>query len=331
MADATGAQTKTGLGLETAYGTQVKAQVLLDARNNTIAGEYDRIQSQALKSGRMRRPSVAGAARIGGGFQCEVTPDGFTRVLLAAVGSVSTTGAADPYTHTFSPPAAGPKPVTLMRLMGDIIAVHSCLINQIAIRAELDEMALADVEVVGKSERITTSGFDASAFGAAAYAADPAFTFVQAEAQIGGVKNCDVSSCVFTLNNNLDEKRTFCSAFPANQGPGMLDLTYEMDMYFSSDLELRKYLGVAAGAAYPYVATTTTLTSSVSLEFTAGANRSLKIASAACEVEAPLPPVESPEYLRQRVVYRARDLAITVKNAETNAVLTTAGTAIVWP
>lgn len=329
---ATGANSKTGIALETTAGTQCVAQALLDVRSNSIAAEYNRVYSKALRPSRITRAGVMGAADVSGSLVCEVTPNKFSKALYAFLGADSVTGASDPYTHTMSPAATGPLPVTLSRVVGDLIQVNSGYFSRLALAAQLDELLLATLDFVGLNEKFTNNsvGNDTTVFGTASLPTLDPFVFTQGSVTLAGA-TVDVGSVTLTLDNGLSGKRRLGSAWPAAFVPGFMDIQYELDLYFDTETALRRALG-DVGTSYPFQRTATNQTVTVVLTFDAGLtpNRKLTVTSTSSEITTGAPPVEGPDYIKQSVRVAGHGLSVALMTSETQADVTTAGTAIAW-
>ncbi|HEY3267339.1 MAG TPA: phage tail tube protein [Armatimonadota bacterium] len=329
-----GMDVKTGIGLEAAYGAPVKSQALIDTLANGVAGTYNRIDSKALGRGRfLPARSVMGSAEIGGSLSCEATPDGFSLLLYAALGAVTTTGAASLYTHAITAAAAGPKPITVATAKGNLISVVSCKIETLTLNAVLDEFVNAEAEMVGIGEKFDVYPEDPAGkvFGAASLPVGLPFSFTGATLNLDGTASNDCGSIKAVIKNNLSAKRVLGSAFPTGHGPQVAEVTFELDMYYESEALLRKHLGAAAG--WPFSRGAVPTPCALTAAFASGTTgHSLTAAATVAYVTAPEPAIEGSDYLKQPVTITVASpgVTFTLVNAEANTVLTTNGTAIVY-
>ncbi len=321
MNDVVGTQTKTGVALEAAFtGTPpmpipARAQGLLDFTSNSIQGSAARIDSGALRPGRYRRKGVAGAHEVTGSVAFEVTPDVCSKMLYAALGTLVTTGATAPYTHTMTARAASTLPsLTISRSVGPIIVYHAgAMVNTLTLRTQMDQVLTAEAEMVAIREVIdtNTAARDTAIFGTAGYSVLDAFVFNQALVRTGNdlgslVDNMTVRGFDITIGNNLLDKRVIRRArTPLKYTPQRVDISGSMDMFFESEFALRKAFG-NSGAAYPFEAGSSLGTGSVTLEFISGANI-LLFEFGYVEFEAQVPTVDDEGYVMQPVTLNARE------------------------
>ncbi|HEY3265778.1 MAG TPA: phage tail tube protein [Armatimonadota bacterium] len=329
-----GMDAKTGIGLETTYGTPVKSMALLDTLTNNISGTYNRIDSKALGRGRfLPARSVMGSAEIGGSLSCEATPDCFSLLLYAALGAVTTTGAASLYTHAITAAAAGPKPITVATAKGNLIAVASCKVETLTLNAALDAILEADAEMVGIAEKYdqypeTPAG---KVFGTASVPISLPFSFTGATLNLDGTANNDCGSFKAVIKNNLSAKRVMGNPFPNAHSAQFAEVTFELDMFYESEALLRKHLGAAAG--WPMSRGAIPTPCALTAAFASGTTgHSLTVAATVAYVTAPEPAIEGSDYLKQTVTITVVNpgVTFTLVSAEANTALTTAGTPIVY-
>lgn len=332
---------KVGYDLEGTYGTPVKAAYLLDVVDDDIKGVYNRIQSQAKRPSRARRKSAAGSAEVGGSLTCEIGPLGISRLLYAIFGAVTTVGAASPYVHTFKPDPGGPKPFTHVRAVGPVISVQSCMPAEATFRAELDQMVQLELAATGIYEKVDTRtvGRDTALFGTAAYPTSDPFSFIGAQVTLNGAVTDDVASWSTRINNGMITQRGLRrNRWAKNQQGNALEVEHSLRLYFSTEAELRKYMG-ATGSSFPFEAGNTVLTGSLKLELSdlATVPTLLTLESATVEFEAPQPPIAGDDYLMLDLVAVGLDdaangalKAVLTNSTEANATVIAAGTNIVW-
>jgi hypothetical protein len=343
-----GYETKVGIGLEATDGTPVKAQELLYHRSDTVEGEYNNVTSKALASGRFPGQAVAGNATVGGSVVIEPTMGDIGKILYAAMGKVVIGGGPDPFQDTYTVSATGPKPITHIVAKGlkdaasAIIEVHKgAYINQLTLAADLDEFLVATLDLVARGEKVyaNTGTNDTALFGTAALSTLPAMAYTMGSVTLNGTSTCDVRNATITLNNGMREKRGLCASagrFPGGLAAGMTEVTFDANLYFSSDAERRRLMGVASGASYPYEATNTTITGAVVLTFTVNAatNTYLEITLPKLEYLTAPAPVEGDDFIMQAITARALydsstgGLQVLTSNSTALPDPTTAGTPI---
>lgn len=340
-----GYETKVGIGIEGTAGTPVKAQQLLYHRSDSVEGEYNNITSRALASGRFPAQSAAGSASVAGSVVIEPTFKGISRVLYAALGAYTHGAGPDPYQDQISVSATGPKPIThiiakgLKDATGAIIEVHKgCYVNQLTLAADLDEFLLATLDMVGRGEKVygNTTANDTALFGTAALDTSAALSYTMGSVTLNGASTCDVRNMTVTVNNQMREKRGLCASagrFPAGHNPGMVEVTLDANLYFSSDAERRRLMGVASGASYPYEATATQIDGAAVLTFTvdAATNKSVELSLPRLQYLTAPAPVEGDDFIMQAITARALyhssgGLLVTLSDSTEWTDPTTAGT-----
>lgn len=344
-----GTETKVGIGIEGTARTPVKAQQLFYHRSDTVEGEYNNITSRALASGRFPGRSAAGNASITGGAVIEPTLGDIGKVVYAALGKADIGLGPDPFNNVFTVSPSGPKPIThaiakgLPGATGALIELHKgCYINQLVFAVDLDDFLLATFDVVGGGEKNydNTTANDTAIFGTAALSNTTAFAYTMGQVAIDGESTCDVRNVTVTLNNNMREKRGLCRAagrFPSAFSAGLVEVTFDASLYFSSDAERRRLMGVASDATYPYEATLDQITANVLLDFKpdeAGSSQALSIGIPKLQYLTAQAPVEGDDWIMQSITGRALydaatgGLSITTSNETALTDPTTAGTAI---
>lgn len=106
MATGTGIDRQVGYAVETTYGTGVTVTRFLPAVSDTLSKQINPTESAAQIAGAQVLRSTQwkqGDATVGGDVSHELFDQSMGLLLRAAFGTVSTTGTAVPYTHTFFP------------------------------------------------------------------------------------------------------------------------------------------------------------------------------------------------------------------------------------
>lgn len=142
----TGRQISWGIGVEEVQGYPVKAQALLENRNNSMGHQFARKFSGSLTGRPSSRVKAArGAFTFNGQISAEITPEGgFPRLLMARF-PLTSVGAGPSYTHTYAN-LFGSKTVTLIRKDPQYLKVYpGCRLGNIQINTDKED---TDVMVV---------------------------------------------------------------------------------------------------------------------------------------------------------------------------------------
>lgn len=293
--------------------------------------------------------TIAGADQAGYNLTLAVVAVTGAKTFTYAVdaGTVSpATGATititGPSRHTLTIGQAGPKAFThsiakgLLNAAGAIIETHSgCMIDSLTLAADLDEFLLAtmDIQGLGEAVDVYSTARDTAVFGTAASSVLNPFAYVQGLFTLNSSANNDARNVTIKIGNALKEKRVIRRNRAAlGHAPGMVEVTLDADMYFSSDLERRRLMGVASGAATPFTATTTVIPGSASVDFLSEANQ-LVLTLPNLQYQAAGAPVEGDDWIMQKLTARALyhssgGLQAVLTNRESGTVLTGNGTDI---
>lgn len=106
MPTGTGLDRQIGYAAESTYGTGVTVTRFLPLISETLGKEINPVESAAQFAGQKVTRSIQwtqGAATVGGDVQHELYTQSIGLLFRAAFGTVTTSGTAVPYTHTFSP------------------------------------------------------------------------------------------------------------------------------------------------------------------------------------------------------------------------------------
>lgn len=219
------------------------------------------------------------------------------------------------YTATEPLPFSHVKAMGAKDVSGNRIFRHSCKVNEATLRAELDELAMLDLNVVGigSSTNDNTTATDTALFGASGYPTVAPFYFRQAAVTIAGVTTYDVTNAAVSVNNNLIPKRILNGALAAaGHVGGEALVTFDLATIWQSDALMRLGFGVASGAALPFGPGDETLTGAVQLKYTGPhitgttTHYELTLNAPVCEFEVSEPAIESMEYITQAVKATAR-------------------------
>lgn len=333
MGEPTGVKSFISIGLEGTAATPVKGQVYLDAISENLLGKGEPIRSRALNQQPSATKAVQGQYRADGDINFEATPDKVTKILYAILTSLGSTGTVDPYTHVFKNAATlRPLTVQILRPTGQYFVYPGQYINRLTIRGVIDAIAEVTAGLAGRAkERI----YDAEKSDVGiAYCTEDSFVFHQASTTLHGVASTDTNNWQIDIDTGL--------ATPKGQGAGRAPnrahsqerkVGFSFDVVFDTIEEHRRWMG-AASSAYPINVADTLQTFAIQLLYTASANRILQIDLTKAYYRTSGMPVQGKGVVTQRCEGETlwdptdTDIKITLKNGESNTVITTAGTDI---
>ena len=251
--------------------------------------------------------TVTGESEFTYVFAGGTSPATGTILFRTAVSHVFTASEPLPFSHV--------KALGIKDVSGNRIFRHSCKVNDATLRAELDELAMLDLNVVGigSSTNDNTTATDTALFGTSGFPTVAPFYFREAAVSIGGVTTYDVTNASVNVNNNLIPKRILNGALAAaGHVGGEAGITFDLATLWQSDALMRLGFGVAAGATLPFGPEGVTLTGTVQLKYTGPhipgttTHYELTLYAPVCEFEASEPAIEGMEYITQAVKATAR-------------------------
>jgi len=164
------------------------------------------IDSNVLRSNRNAKAPVRGNKEIGGDINMELSP-GLGRIFKHALGTVTTTGATSPYTHTFKIGALPSMCIEKQFLDIDIpkyFLYNGIKINSLKIATKPEGLIETTISVMGTGETVTNASFDASPVDVDVTYNYSSFDGFQASILDGVSTLGNVSSIDISLENNLD-------------------------------------------------------------------------------------------------------------------------------
>lgn len=201
---------------ESTYGTAVTVTKFVEIINESIKLEKERIESQGIRAGRRTLHRWAsGVQRVVGDIELELAPNGTSTLLKHMFGGVATTGAADPYTHTYTPGALNGKSLTIQVGRPDVAGtVHpftytGCKINEWELSFAVNEYLKLKASIYGAHE--TTATALATASYPASY--DP-FVFSHGSLTIGGSAADVIDGTLAGSNNLLTDRHRISATTP---------------------------------------------------------------------------------------------------------------------
>lgn len=166
------------------------------------------IDSQVLRSNRSSRSPVRGVKDISGDINLELSP-GLGRIFKHVLGTVTTTGTSSPYTHTFKILSNANLPSMCIEKQFVDIAVpkyylyNGVKINSMKITTKPEGLIETVIGLVGVTETVTTSSFDATPTDIDTNYNYGSFDGFQATITEGGITLGNASSLDISIENNL--------------------------------------------------------------------------------------------------------------------------------
>lgn len=213
MAPTSGLAGQFGFEKESTAGTFETPTHFLEFTDESIKLNIEQVTSNGIRAGRRTKHAiVAGSQVVEGSSTHELTTETTGGLLELCFGGVATTGASDPYTHTFTPgdlatatvqvgtPGTGgtvhPRSYTGMKVQSWELTVDPAT-----------NFAILTIDWVGEAE---TTG---ESLATASYATFTRVTFKHATFSLASSEVC-VDSITLRGDNNLDVNNKVCSTNP---------------------------------------------------------------------------------------------------------------------
>lgn len=241
-------------GREATQGTAVKTTAYLEVLDTNIDTYAENIQSRAIRKNRaMPAKAAVGRTGAGGSFSIELTPEKWTAILPGFLKHISTTGAG-PYTHLFKLAQSNEiATFTFVQTAGITKSVFpGGMVSSFSVNATLDDSVTANVNVMCRDEWVYLPGQSGTndsyiVGGTAGYdtLANGFYSFTGATVEIDDeVRGCKISNFSIDVSQAVTEVRGLCRKRRVSghiAGPFMVSANF--DMYFDSEVQLRKFLG----------------------------------------------------------------------------------------
>lgn len=190
---------------ETTYKTDpgtIDAKVIPFTKDGLKASK-NLIDIETIRGNRNKSTPVGGNIDVAGGIDFELSDTAFSTLLKHLLGSNTTTGASDPYTHTIK---VGNLPVGLVIEKGftDIaqyFKYNGCRINKGVFKFPKEGTITGSFDIIGAKETVGASSMDSTP---TSYSHIP-FTAFQATIQEGGGTIATVTEAEITIDNSLDK------------------------------------------------------------------------------------------------------------------------------
>ena len=185
---ASGIDSQFGYITESTYATYLAPTKFSEFNSETLKFERERIESKGIRTGRRALHRwTPGIQRVTGNIEMEFAPQGGGTLLKHMFGAISTTGAGDPYTHTFTPGTLDAKSLTIQiakpSIDGTAVPFNylGCVITDWEFSAAVNEYLMLKLGIYGAHEELT------STLATASYPTNfSPFVFTQGVITIGG-------------------------------------------------------------------------------------------------------------------------------------------------
>jgi hypothetical protein len=208
MGQAKGSKSKILVATETTFKSTPSPATgsawILPFVSETFKMSRNLIDSKTIRSSRDAQKPARGNQNVAGDITFELAPC-YARLFYHALGTVSTTGAGAPYTHTYKVSDL-PAGITLEKQFLDLTPAqyfryNGCKVNNIKMTVKPEGFIECTAAMAGALHTVTTTSFDSAPV---TQNFNPWDGF-GASLQEGGTTISVVTSFDFTINNNLDE------------------------------------------------------------------------------------------------------------------------------
>lgn len=211
--------------LQTAKGTPSAAgQHRIYLTGGNVAAQRDFADLEETSGSRLRTGGYIQQARAGGSPSAYVRPNWIGLALYGALGAKAVTGAADPWTHTFTPALVQPW-LTFWRMQGGLLFERftDCKISQLILRSAAGGALTAEMGVVGLGGASKTAA-------EASVTVELSPTFMHSDGKglflVETVPVASIESVTVTINTGVElQQGDSITAYDAAEG--LLDITIE--------------------------------------------------------------------------------------------------------
>lgn len=214
MALPSGLAAQIGWAQESTWGTPVTVSTFAPLVSESISAEFARLESAGIIAGRTILDTdqvKAGNTTISGDIQLEAYEQSIGTLLKHALGSVSSTTASAPYTHTITPGTLTGLGLTMQvgrpATSGTVapFTFSGVKVESLELSVAPGEIATIGASVVGKAVATNT------ALAAVSYAAQASrpFTGIEATTSTWGGANPNVTQFNLSIANNLAAERRY--------------------------------------------------------------------------------------------------------------------------
>lgn len=308
------------IGEESTWGTaqtSTTEDIRLISSTLQVTQERERHTHLSVPASGMLSGTFEGFRQAGGSIDLPAMYDGVGMLIKASLGTLTTTGASDPYTHAYTPNATLPS-LTIQFQRGTNLAnsmeqFTGCKVSTMSISAEAGGEMTMSFELIAKDGATRTTSITPSL-----PAHDQVYHYEAGSLSLGGtlqVSSLDIRSFELSLDNKLDRRNLLGSKLTGEPVPtDVREVTLNVTCDVTDNLLYDDSLAGNSG--------------DVSITFTRSAdtNHEFKIELDACTIEdyndniTAFGRVERTFTLRGYASASAAGLTITVKNANSSGV-----------
>lgn len=229
------------LAKETTFGqANSTPDVFLPVKSADMNTDPQVYYPEEIRASRSKKKGIAIANSHEGSLEMDAEPVSLGHLLLAALGAVTTTGEAAPYTHVFKPANTLPS-YTYTRF--------DTIMSKVASGAKFDTLTLSveagsDGVMTAEADLVIKSIADGGAAATPAYTDKSPFAFSQVTVEKGGSVNDNITSVELDIANNLkDDTYTLGQSKDVHQiGEGMREVTGSVEMLFKNKAEYLAFM-----------------------------------------------------------------------------------------
>jgi hypothetical protein len=207
-----------GIGKETIVGTRVDPTTFYKVDDYTPKVSIDKIKPEtvggsATASGRSLAMILPGKQTYGASVKGMLWIEGFGHFLMGALGTLSTAGAGDPYTHTFTGESTGlPKSYTLQ---GNVAGGTPTIYEVCGARINKLEMACSAGGVATFSADFLAMSEATHAVVTASYSVIDPITWPNISYSLAGAADLDIEAWSLSIENNIEHHYAAATNAPA--------------------------------------------------------------------------------------------------------------------
>ncbi|TAL45496.1 MAG: hypothetical protein EPN91_02460 [Salinibacterium sp.] len=197
------------LGWQTDFDTIAATGKIIAFLSEGISGNQPLIPNQQTGGDANSRASIVGRSMADGPISCYLTVDNFPLIMKAALGTFSSTGSGDPYTHTAKTTKGMLPFLTVEKFLDmDTDKYLQCIgecVDTFDITIEDQGYATAKLGMKGKKTQYADTSFDASPVD---ITDSPCFEFLQvaaADAKFNGSANARIQKADIKIANNVTD------------------------------------------------------------------------------------------------------------------------------
>jgi hypothetical protein len=246
---------------------------------------------QETDATRQQGSTVVVGARVEGTPEWYVRPEEFGLFAYAALGAISTSGTAAPYTHTITP-AQRPPYLTARKNIGSGVLIDKytdITIGSLELSGGAGQALMAKADMQGLQAALGETD------STAAVVTGHVFTYPECAVSLDGSVPATTEQFTLTANNNADPIQADNSLTPYDTVLGRLEVTGSYTALFQSDADYRRFhTGNTSGTAF----TTTLNQEALDISLTAGTDVIHAICSGITLTAFPVEPDTSGKPIR---------------------------------